>query len=66
MALNMEAIYFSETSATIHQSTRRHISYDLTLQPHCCQNINSRILVNVDLLSDLVMIPDGLVYIIHT
>jgi hypothetical protein len=39
--LNMEAIYFSETSVATQQTTRRHIPEDDTLRHHRCENLKS-------------------------
>jgi hypothetical protein len=36
--LKMEAVFASETSVNIYQTTRRHIPEDSTLHSHCCEN----------------------------
>jgi hypothetical protein len=41
LALNMDAIYSSETSVDFHRTTQRYISEDTTLHNHRCENLKS-------------------------
>ena len=54
----METAGSSGTSVIIYQSVQRHISQDLNLRQHCCENFTSRA-ITAYLLSYLGPLPMG-------